>query len=886
MYESEERDDVDCGALCKIDIETGASEPRMRCGGDKGLTNVYVMVNCNATDDEPVPKPPTVYRRYPETFCGNATDNEAHVGSADKTWMEGTIAQCKDACASTAECGGFRYIQAGASSSGGPGVEGAGGCYFLFGPQMGGPWTKDADAMCFTKADDGLVAQWEFSPAAGLNDPTVVDDLLTTTGKYPAKLHGQARLQADRLSIDLNGAADWVSIPMSSLLESDLWKLSPEGFSIELWLQLSESETAAVLLDFGALANAGRLTVICATENGTLRVSYRGESTGYAYKSVDVAAPGANRLVQLVLTGNHSTLSVYYDGDLNASAGIGVQLRELLSPKSMFVVGKSMDESDGAHLFKGQLAVFGVYNRPLEDYEVGMKFRDGYDRLINAPAFQAKPAGPPDGYERITIETGRVTFDHEWMNVPLMTKFEEPVVIVGPASFNGKHEGVIELNHVKGTPRPYSEPACISAAHLYCLDHHNVQGAALQKMLPLKPHPVIQIACFQPSKYINVALSELIQGCQSMRHIMTFKCREAIAAKVDCPHFVLQGPDEEGDRDVGVACFEAKNKGTIAAKRVKRAWGKQRCTSITDAGLRKPGCVKKVWRRCFKHKRRSGKKWLSGAGVMEGFVKGTSVSYACLMSSWQGRVPIQSPEDNTKETGSQEDSFAIRFDEPRCLDVWHTKESASYMVVESGSFWLGGDMLAHVGRALIPADGRFHRVQFPMAFPGGKVPVVWTQVQTYQDATFVHTRIKEVNSDGFRVGIEMRGRLSLAPKMDTVGKQMVGWLAVLPGEERLPNGDAVFVANTTLRGWRETNNHWTSVSLPEQLMGDSPPSLLAAIQSYNGADAATLRYKDLTERGVMIRPQEDRCTNDQKHMVSEELGYALVVKSGYPRRTD
>jgi hypothetical protein len=223
-------------------------------------------------------------------------------------------------------------------------------------------------------------------------------------------------------------------------------------------------------------------------------------------------------------------------------------------------------------------------------------------------------------------------------------------------------------------------------------------------------------------------------------------------------------------------------------------------------------------------------------------------------------------------TNVQADRFTVYIDEPPNRNGVHAAETVSYLVLEAGQWQLpGGGRLevglvetsAAVGR-LIP--NAWERVTFGGVF--GATPVVLTQVQTNNDASWVGTREWNVSVSGFSLAMEEEEASTAGHGMETVG-----WLAMTPGKGDW-SGHLYEAANTG----RSVNDTWRAFSFGQHF--GAAPRFIGWVASYNGSDSVVLRYRGLTAAMVELLAQEDTTRDSEVVHAVEVVSYIAVQGDG------
>lgn len=212
-------------------------------------------------------------------------------------------------------------------------------------------------------------------------------------------------------------------------------------------------------------------------------------------------------------------------------------------------------------------------------------------------------------------------------------------------------------------------------------------------------------------------------------------------------------------------------------------------------------------------------------------------------------------------------SFDVVIDEWEYRDVFHIRESASFIVVEAGVHTLEDGTVLQAGNQN-DVNHRFRQLDFASG-TFSSTPLVFTQTTTNNDSQAVATRARSIDSNGFQV------RLQEEEGADRVhGLETVSWIAIEEvGVGNLGNG-AQFQAS-------QTGNSVTH----RQFSGDfdanfsNPPVFIAAMQTFDGGDVSTVRSFGVTADSYTINIEEERSLNAEVGHTTESVGM-LVLPSG------
>ena len=224
-------------------------------------------------------------------------------------------------------------------------------------------------------------------------------------------------------------------------------------------------------------------------------------------------------------------------------------------------------------------------------------------------------------------------------------------------------------------------------------------------------------------------------------------------------------------------------------------------------------------------------------------------------------------------TNVTDNSFDIYLQEPSNLDGTHIDETLSYLVFEAGTYQLSDGTLVEVGSfdtdaTSTPNDlqlGPWQNVEFDIDF--AQTPILFSQVQTYNESDLVRTRQQNATANGFEVVMEeeeIKGRNG-----ETHLSETIGYVAIAPGTGT-SNG-VTFEAGAT----SNTVTHELSSINFESEFSDIP-HFLAHIATYDGPDSSTLRFQNLSADGVMVTVQEDTSFDSEIVHTTEAVNYLAL----------
>ncbi len=225
-------------------------------------------------------------------------------------------------------------------------------------------------------------------------------------------------------------------------------------------------------------------------------------------------------------------------------------------------------------------------------------------------------------------------------------------------------------------------------------------------------------------------------------------------------------------------------------------------------------------------------------------------------------------------TDIQSDRFSVQVQETTLIngnshDGTHPTESFSFLVVEQGVWELSNGSILEVGNVTTNAitTSSWERIEFNHDFTD--TPVVLTQVQTDNDATFVRTRQDNATNNRFDVALEEEE----AFKSSGHGTETIAWLAISPGEGTWDGNQ--FIAGNT--GDQVTHN-WHTLDFGNNFT--NAPTFLGNIASFDGRDSSGLRYQNLTNGNVQIMVEEDTSQDMEIRHTTEDINFLAIEADG------
>ena len=209
-------------------------------------------------------------------------------------------------------------------------------------------------------------------------------------------------------------------------------------------------------------------------------------------------------------------------------------------------------------------------------------------------------------------------------------------------------------------------------------------------------------------------------------------------------------------------------------------------------------------------------------------------------------------------TGS---GFEIRVQEWECYDGEHAKETVGYLAVESGVHSLPGNLKVEAGQLLFSKAAVFVPVTFKQVFQAA--PVVLSSVATVNDPAAVAIRLKGVTTKGFSLCLQEQEANAQDHRAE-----IVSYIAWQPS-----SGDFdgyLFEVDKTAK---VVTQQFGEVPFSEP--HTSAPVFLGQMQSTNGKDTASLRWRNKDAEGVEVRVAEETSLDSETNHVAEVVGYLV-----------
>jgi hypothetical protein len=210
------------------------------------------------------------------------------------------------------------------------------------------------------------------------------------------------------------------------------------------------------------------------------------------------------------------------------------------------------------------------------------------------------------------------------------------------------------------------------------------------------------------------------------------------------------------------------------------------------------------------------------------------------------------------------DSFALRFSQWSYLGCCGGGDTVFYMVADVGLHSIAG-LDVEAGHAVLTGTmdvGGWTPISFTTAFPAA--PAVFASVQTTSTRAPVTSRVSALGAAGFSVAMQEEEAADQIHAAETLG-----WIAVETGAAITPAGHRIDVMLTRL------DDAPTMVGSGRATAG-AIPVVLADIVSADEPDACVLRHKSVTPDGIELFIEEEQSLDDEMTHGMEDVSVFFV----------
>jgi PKD repeat protein len=208
--------------------------------------------------------------------------------------------------------------------------------------------------------------------------------------------------------------------------------------------------------------------------------------------------------------------------------------------------------------------------------------------------------------------------------------------------------------------------------------------------------------------------------------------------------------------------------------------------------------------------------------------------------------------------GIDRDGFWIRVQEWDYLDGQHPDETVSYMVIERGRHQLPDGAWVEAGRL---ANGTIAFTAATFSEPFTQVPVVFAAVTSINEADAVLTRMRAISVTGFQ--IRTQEQQSNRQKHLPESIDYIAWEPSFGVVNGLRYEVGLIGSGISSKGQ----------TLVYQAAFAQPPMLAADMQTMNGADPASLRWRNRNEAAAELWVSEEQSKDTETGHTAESVGY-------------
>ena len=203
-------------------------------------------------------------------------------------------------------------------------------------------------------------------------------------------------------------------------------------------------------------------------------------------------------------------------------------------------------------------------------------------------------------------------------------------------------------------------------------------------------------------------------------------------------------------------------------------------------------------------------------------------------------------------------SFEVQLNEWNYLDGWHVTENLNYLVLEAGAHTWGG---LQIEAGEFTVDENFKTETFEQSFSSS--PIVLIQTASDNEALAAAPRLRNVSATGFDAKLQ---------EEEAADDQRVGenlhYLAIASGTGSEANWDIEAAS-----GSNSFTHRWKKVEFQESYAN---PLFFAAMQTYQGSDPATLRYRRLNSSNAEVKVEEEQSKDSEINHINETVAYLVV----------
>ena len=212
-------------------------------------------------------------------------------------------------------------------------------------------------------------------------------------------------------------------------------------------------------------------------------------------------------------------------------------------------------------------------------------------------------------------------------------------------------------------------------------------------------------------------------------------------------------------------------------------------------------------------------------------------------------------------------SFQIKIDEPEAQSGTHATETASYFVGEAGNYELSDGTKITLGTVSSAGlSSNAHELTFSIGATLTN-PAVFTQIQTTNDSNWVVTRVRDVTSSTFILGLQEQESFY----SDGHAEETIGYLAIEKGSNK-SNGSHTFDVGET----SDSFDHSPRSQSFGTTFSDTP-ALIVKMSRRDGGDASNVRTTSISNSSFSAYIDEESSRDSEQSHTTEALYYLALL---------
>ncbi len=494
------------------------------------------------------------------------------------------------------------------------------------------------------------------------------------------------------------------------------------------------------------------------------------------------------------------------------------------------------------------------------------------------------------------LEYGHTFLDHNWELVNLNNSYQNPVVIMGPPTYNGSDPGVIRVGNVS------SNSFEISFQEWSYLDGWHTQEQASYLVIEEGEHELSDGTKTKAGKFslsgtndwkavsFPTAFSQkpiLLLTCQTLNGAdpMTLRARNLTASGFEV---AIQEEERKNDGHIiETIGYLAIEKGSAELHLTQETASNHLFTPLLSQQIKLE--EEKSLDTETSHTQETvgalvmGKELFSQIQTFNG---GDTVALRKRVPNWSENIEwgvIEGIDHNWMEVPLYKEytdpviiakpvsnrgvdpgvirlrnvstnSFELRYQEWKYLDGGHTQEQVFYLVAESGAQQIGSALLPIEAGKINSTYPSWEPVDFSAIFSS---PTVFASVETFNGSDPVTTRTNNVSVSGSEMTMQEEER---SDGWHT--SESIGWIAIEVGQTTI-GSRKIKVFSSSANSSTTQINFGTSLS--------SNPVVVSDISTTNGLDPCFIRFAEVTPTYIKVFLAEEKSLDTETWHTTENI---------------